>query len=93
MKTIINNIEVKVGKLISKYDQLNAEKLDLQRNNNTLNVRLQEKESQIVALQDKVKLMNISKSVDSSKEEVKSTRLKINEYVREIDKCIALLNK
>jgi len=93
VKTIINNIEVKVGKLIAKYDQLNAEKLDLQRNNNTLNARLQEKESQIVALQDKVKLMNISKSVDASKEEVKSTRLKINEYVREIDKCIALLNK
>ncbi len=93
MKTIINNIEVKVGKLIAKYDQLNTEKLDLQRNNNTLNVRLQDKESQIVALQDKVKLMNISKSVVASKEEVKSTRLKINEYVREIDKCIALLNK
>jgi len=93
VKKIINNIEVKVGKLIAKYDQLNAEKLDLQRNNNTLNVRLQEKECQIVALQDKVKLMNISKSVDASKEEVKSTRLKINEYVREIDKCIALLNK
>ena len=93
MKTIINNIEVKVGKLIAKYDQLNAEKLDLQRNNNTLKARLQEKESQIFALQDKVKLMNISKSVDASKEEVKSTRLKINEYVREIDKCIALLNK
>jgi len=93
VKTIINNIEVKVGKLIAKYDKLNAEKLDLQRNNDTLNVRLQEKESQIVVLQDKVKLMNISKSVDASKEEVKSTRLKINEYVREIDKCIALLNK
>lgn len=93
MKTIIDNIELKVGKLIEKYDQINAEKLDLQRNNNTLNVRLQEKESQIVDLQDKVKLMNISKSVVASKEEVKSTRLKINEYVREIDKCIALLNK
>ena len=93
MKTIINNIELKVGKLIAKYDQVNAEKLDLQRNNITLKARLQEKESQIVALQDKVKLMNISKSVDTSKEEVKSTRLKINEYVREIDKCIALLNK
>ena len=93
MKKIINNIEVKVGKLIAKYDQLNAEKLDLQRNNNTLNVRLQDKESQIAALQDKVKLMNISKSVDTTKEDVKATRLKINEYVREIDKCIALLNK
>ena len=37
--------------------------------------------------------MNISKSVDVSNEDLQSTRLKINEYVREIDKCIALLNK
>ena len=54
---------------------------------------LQEQEEQIVALKDKVKLMNISKSIDVNKEGVKETRLKINEYVREIDKCIALLNK
>jgi len=44
-------------------------------------------------LEEKIKLMNISKSVDSSQGDIKATRLKINEYVREIDKCIALLNK
>ena len=93
MKTIINSIEVKVGKLITKLSQLQLEKSDLQKNNNALNTKLQEQEKQIVALQDKVKLMNISKSVDIDKEDVKATRLKINEYVREIDKCIALLNK
>jgi len=93
VKTIINSIEVKVGKLIAKLSQLQLEKSDLQKNNNALNTKLQEQEKQIVALQDKVKLMNISKSVDTDKEDVKATRLKINEYVREIDKCIALLNK
>ena len=93
MKTIINNIEFKVGKLIEKSNQLTAEKNSLSQNNDALNAKLQEKEKQIVALQDKVKLMNISKSVDTSKEDVKATRLKINEYVREIDKCISLLNK
>ena len=93
MKTIINNIELKVGKLIEKSNQLTAEKNSLRQNNDALNAQLQEKEKQIVALQDKVKLMNISKSVDTSEEDVKATRLKINEYVREIDKCIALLNK
>ena len=51
------------------------------------------KEIEILNLQEKVKLMNISKSVDVSKQDVKETKLKINEYVREIDKCIALLNK
>ena len=93
MKNIINNIEVKVGKLVTKCSQLSIEKDDLQQNNDALNVQLQEKEKAIVTLQDKVKLMNISKSVDATKEDVKATRLKINEYVREIDKCIALLNK
>ena len=93
MKTIINNIELKVGKLIEKTNQLTAEKNSLMQNNDALNAQLQEKEKQIVALQDKVKLMNISKSVDTAKEDVKATRLKINEYVREIDKCISLLNK
>ena len=93
MKTIINNIGLKVGKLIKKGNQLKAEKESLQQDNDTLDAQLQEKKKQIVALQDKVKLMNISKSVDVSKQEVKETRLKINEYVREIDKCIALLNK
>ncbi len=93
MKTIINNIEQKVGKLIEKSNQLTAEKNSLRKNNDALNAQLQEKEKQIIALQDKVKLMNISKSVDTSEEDVKATRLKINEYVREIDKCISLLNK
>ena len=93
MKTIINSIEVKVGKLIEKLSQMQSERSELQNNNNTLVAKLEEQEKKIIALQDKVKLMNISKSVDTDKDDVKATRLKINEYVREIDKCIALLNK
>jgi len=36
--------------------------------------------------------MSISKSVDASKGDIRLTKLKINEYIREIDKCIAQLN-
>ena len=93
MKPIINSIEVKVKKLIEKLSQLQLEKSELQKNNDDLNAKLQEQEEKAVALHDKVKLMNIYKSVDKDEEDLKATRLKINEYVREIDKCIALLNK
>ena len=93
MKNIVNNIEVKLGKLIAKYQQVRQEKLILQQENEGFVASLKLKEIEILNLQEKVKLMNISKSVDASKQEVKDTRLKINEYVREIDKCIALLNK
>ena len=93
MKDIINNIEVKLGKFIAKHQQLSNEKLVLAQENNDLSDELKKKEDEISTLQDKIKLINISKSVEVSKEEVKASRLKINEYVREIDKCIALLNK
>tara|TARA_B100000902_G_scaffold276179_1_gene261912 strand:+ start:455 stop:736 length:282 start_codon:yes stop_codon:yes gene_type:complete len=93
VKTIINSIETKLGKLIEKLGHIQLEKSDLQADNDTLNSKLEEKERKIIALQDKVKLMNISKSVDIDKDDLKATKLKINEYVREIDKCIALLNK
>ena len=93
MKNIVNNIEVKLGKLIAKYQQVRQEKLILQQENEGFVASLKLKGIEILNLQEKVKLMNISKSVDASKQEVKETRLKINEYVREIDKCIALLNK
>jgi len=93
VKNIVKKIEVKLGKLIAKYQQVKQEKLILQEENEDFVASLKLKEIEILNLQEKVKLMNISKSVDASKQEVKETRLKINEYVREIDKCIALLNK
>ena len=93
MKNIVNKIEVKLGKLIDKYQKIKQEVLILQQENEDFIVSLKLKEVEILNLQEKVKLMNISKSVDASKQEVKETKLKINEYVREIDKCIALLNK
>ena len=49
-------------------------------------------EIEISSLQEKIKLINISKTVDVSSDDIKNTRMKINSYVREIDKCIALLN-
>ena len=93
MKNVVNNIEIKLGKFIAKYEEIKQEKLLLQQENNASIAALKLKEEEVLNLQEKIKLMNISKSVDASKQEVKETRLKINEYVREIDKCIALLNK
>lgn len=92
MKDIVNNIEVKLVKFIAKHKLIRKEKLLLQQENDVSVAALESKEKEILSLQEKIKLMNISKSGDASKQEVKETRLKINEYVREIDKCIALLN-
>ena len=93
MKRIVEDIEVKVKKLIVKYEELKGESNVLEQEKLQVLNELSSKNSKIEQLQEKIKLMNISKSVDVSGDDVKKTRLKINEYVREIDKCIALLNK
>jgi len=93
LKDIISNIEQRLDKFVSQYKSLNTDKLKLENENSVLIEELKSKEDRIVELEEKIKLRNISKSVDVSNEEIRSTRLKINEYVREIDKCIALLNK
>ena len=93
MKDIVNSIEEKLHKFIAKYKQLYEEKQKIEQEYNKLSDKLDGYENEMTSLQEKVRLMKISKSVDTSQEDAKSTKLKINEYIREIDKCIALLNK
>ena len=88
----LSNIELKVNKLIHSYKELSLLNSNIENEKHRLKVELSKKEIEINSLKEKIKLMNISKSVDVSSEDIKNTRMKINSYVREIDKCIALLN-
>ena len=92
MKDIIENIESKLIKFLEKHKQLDENKVVLENENKNLSLELSVTQDKVLALEDKIRLMSMSKSVKNTEEEVKLTRLKINEYVREIDKCIALLN-
>ena len=92
MINIISSLELKINKLLSSYNNLKIENNDLKNENSKISLELKEKYIEINALNDKIKIMSISKSVDVSNDDVKETRLKINEYIREVDKCIALLN-
>lgn len=88
----LSSIELKVSKLVESYTELKKIKFDLDTEKNQLFEKLNAKEIEIASLQEKIKLINISKTVDVSSDDIKNTRMKINSYVREIDKCIALLN-
>ena len=88
----LSSIELKVSKLVESYTELKKIKSDLDTEKNQLFEKLNAKEIEIASLQEKIKLINISKTVDVSSDDIKNTRMKINSYVREIDKCIALLN-
>ena len=94
MKNLVENIEKKVSKLIKLYQSVQKEKEEILTENNKLESDLSDKDETINRLEEKIKLLRITKSVSTQDDERnKESRQKINEYVREIDKCIALLNK
>ena len=94
MKNLVGNIENKVNKLIQLYQSAQKEKEETLTDNNQLISDLSDKDKTIKSLEEKIKLLRITKSVITQDDaRNKESRQKINEYVREIDKCIALLNK
>lgn len=94
MKNLVENIERRVSKLIKLYQSVQKEKEDILTENNKLKSDLSDKDESIKNLEEKIKLLRITKSVSTQdNKRNKESRQKINEYVREIDKCIALLNK
>ena len=94
MKNLVENIEKKVNKLIQLYQSAQKEKEETLTENNQLISDLSDKDKTINSLEEKIKLLRITKSVSTQDDEKnKESRQKINEYVREIDKFIALLNK
>ena len=49
---------------------------------------------EIVKLQEQIKLLKLAKQLDGEGvDKTKEVKMKINEMLREIDKCIALMNK
>ena len=94
MKDLVLNIQKKVNDLISIHNSLKLEKEEILKENNQLRKEVSDHQSVIDSLEDKIKLLKISRSTSTPDvEKDKQSRQKINEYVREIDRCIALLNR
>ncbi len=77
--------------MVGKYQLVTEQKKQLSNEVIELKEELNKRNQQLVEMENKIKLLKISKSVDS--ESTKDVKLKINEMVREIDKCIAQINK
>jgi len=88
----IHLLEDKLKKLLSRYEFLKEENQVLLQNNARLHVLLQEKAQELNRKHEQYKLLKLAKTIEGSNENTRETKLKINTLVREIDKCIALLN-
>ena len=93
MEEVVKNIDLKVKKLLEMYNLVIKENEKIVIENKFFQKKIINKENEIKEIKEKLKLLRITKNVGDHEENLnKESRKKINEYVREIDKCIALLN-
>ncbi|MDX9848417.1 MAG: hypothetical protein RBT74_15655 [Tenuifilaceae bacterium] len=91
--TIHTGLKAKIKELISAYEKLKEENLKLSEQKATLENVLQERELAFLELDRKYNQQQLAKAFVASSEDAHDAKIKVNRIVREIDQCIALLNR
>jgi chromosome segregation ATPase len=89
----IKSVADKAAKLIESYEECRSANADLRKELAELETVIKSKDEEIEALQNKIKILKLAQNI-SGEETGEKTEIKrkINEYIREIDRCIAMLN-
>lgn len=93
MKATIDRLYKKLELLVSAHQQTRDELNRSTQKVAELNKQLDLQNSSIHQLEEKNKVLKLSSFIQNDSGDNKAAKQKINELVREIDKCIALLNK
>lgn len=88
----IQEIKIKVQKLVSLH--LEVQKLNrlFRDENSQLKATIEQQKSTLKEMNDKIKTIQVSKSLPAGENETREMKLRINELIREVDKCLTLLN-
>ena len=89
----LDQLESTIRELIRKYEEGRRTNELLNREKSELEEHIRQEKDRLKALQEKYNKLKISKALIASSEDVHDAKLKVNRMVREIDKCIALLNR
>lgn len=87
----VSQLERKMRMLLGDFQRMQVEMNQLKDENRQLKRRLEEKDEQIGSFQNKIKISTIADSF-AGNENTEDVREQIDEYIRDIDKCIAYLS-
>jgi predicted nucleic acid-binding Zn-ribbon protein len=83
----------KLDELFNRYNNLKSEIVNLRNANEELKLYLQDRDNRIKELELKYERIKLSGALLGDGENAHEAKRKINELVREIDRCVALLNR
>jgi len=90
---LVVKLEDKIEQLIKRYHAEKERNSMLKAEIDNLSGKLEEATATYSDLEKQFNRLKIAKTLEASSEDVHETKLRINQLVREIDKCIALLNR
>jgi chromosome segregation ATPase len=83
----------KLDELLTRYSGLKVENQNLKKATEDLQSRLQEREQKLKELEIKYEKVKLTGALLGEGENAGEAKRKLNDLVREIDKCVALLNR
>jgi len=83
----------KLDELFNKYNNLKTEFADLKNGNEALKSKLNDRDARIKELEIKYERIKLAGALLGEGESGAEAKRKITELVREIDRCVALLNR
>lgn len=89
---IVDSLQSKVEKLIIQHKKAKEDLKQLKEENSFLQGKLTDAKVQIKELEEQNKVLKLAKSLSGKEGKSTEIKLKINELIREIDKCIAQVN-
>ena len=86
-------LHTRIQQLIGMYEKQKSTNELLSRQKSDIQEQIRLEQERVKDLEGKYNKLKISKALIASSEDVHDAKLKVNRMVREIDKCIALLNR
>lgn len=90
--TRLSSIAGKISKMIGSYESLEEKNRQLMEERALLQKQLSESSERNKVLENKLQFLKMSKGMSLTNEENKDVRDKIDNFIKEIDKCISKLN-
>lgn len=89
----LNSVLHKTARLIELCNALQEENDLLKLENQSVKNTLEGVRNRNADLEEKMRVLKLAKSIEGTSEKTLDIKQKINDFVREIDKCVVLLKK
>ena len=93
LKTNLNGLERKIMMLLNDQKSLKDEIRTIKLENHELRTDLRKRDEQLANFKNQIKITKIVDYINPEDESISELKRKVDEYIREIDKCIAHVSR